>query len=290
MEILPKEIIEIIQLDLDKEYLSPVKTSQNPTGHILGGQPASGKSSLIQRIKAEHPGHSMVVINGDELRRYHPRFNQLNQTDDTKTADLTQPFANSLAQYLQARCIESRKSFIIEGTMRNAQVSIDTAQKLSKANFRVHAHVLAVPIEMSLLRSYQRYLNSVHLHGNGRFSNVTTQLEAFNNLAHSADELKKNVYSLDVYSKDASMKLASFSQLSVDLPSKVIKTEQANINTERKIDIALEWASLYAQMKAIDRNDTFPLEQIKSLLKNTTQQQISAIQLKEITTKTGITL
>jgi hypothetical protein len=290
MDILRNELVDIIQQDLEKEYLFPIQPSQNPTGHILGGQPASGKSSLIQRIKKSNPGHQLVVINGDELRRYHPSFHKLNKVDDTKTADLTQPFANSLAQYLQAKCLETKRSFIIEGTMRNEQVPIDTANKLSKHQFQVHAHVLAAPIEKTLLRSYQRYLNSVHLHSNGRFSNVTTQNEAFTKLAANADSLSTHVQSLSVYSIDAHTHLSTHSSGSTLTASSVIRKEQSSITIDQKIDIAMEWASIYAQMKSLDKTDPFPLSQIKTLLDKEASHKIKSSQTKEILQKTGLEL
>lgn len=54
---IPDDIKRILTL----EYLEPIQPSINPTGHILGGQPAAGKSSLIERLKLIHK-YNFVTI------------------------------------------------------------------------------------------------------------------------------------------------------------------------------------------------------------------------------------
>jgi len=249
---------------LDLEYTSHVPASSKPVGHILGGAPASGKSTLIQRILSENEGHRFVLINGDELRRYHPAFSSLNNLDDRKAADATQGFANALASYLQHHCIKYRKSFIIEGTMRNSTVPCATAELLRKNSFRSEAHIIAAPFEITSLRAFKRYLQGVRLHGHGRFSNLEVQKEAYEKLAASAEKVSAVVDVSHVYRLDATSLVGSFSNGSHI--SSIIQGLQAPLQGDERKNIALEWATVHAEMQAINRYDPFPVNQIRTLL------------------------
>mgnify|MGYP001587957694 FL=1 len=56
-----------------------ITPKENPLGIILGGQPGAGKSNFIGHRKKEYP--DMAVVNGDELRRFHPQFGKLLKED-----------------------------------------------------------------------------------------------------------------------------------------------------------------------------------------------------------------
>ena len=81
-----KEQIDLVWEEqiLDK---NPLATPQkNPIGFVLGGQPGAGKSNLIDKIRKEQ-GKNVIVINGDDFRKYHPDYANLqisNQLDMPK--------------------------------------------------------------------------------------------------------------------------------------------------------------------------------------------------------------
>ena len=47
-------------------------SSQKPIAIILGGQPACGKSTLINVAKKDHPNLDFLTVNGDLYRPFHP--------------------------------------------------------------------------------------------------------------------------------------------------------------------------------------------------------------------------
>ena len=49
---------------------------ENPVGIVTGGAPGSGKSSFIMEAK-EKFNKNIIIVNGDEFRIYHPRFNEI---------------------------------------------------------------------------------------------------------------------------------------------------------------------------------------------------------------------
>ena len=66
-------IFELKKADLIRD----AKTSSNPIAILLGGQPASGKSTLAIVAEKEHKNETFLVINGDDFRIYHPQHEEL---------------------------------------------------------------------------------------------------------------------------------------------------------------------------------------------------------------------
>ena len=55
---------------------SKARPTSSPKGFVLGGQPGAGKSKMVSRLGAELD-RNLLVINGDEFRRYHPNFDEI---------------------------------------------------------------------------------------------------------------------------------------------------------------------------------------------------------------------
>ena len=50
--------------------------NENPHAYLLAGQPGAGKTVLSSYFAKLYHGN-IVLINGDEYRRYHPRYGEL---------------------------------------------------------------------------------------------------------------------------------------------------------------------------------------------------------------------
>lgn len=79
-----------------KKYLFEKEPSTNPIGIILGGQPGSGKSFLVNEIKKEFQ-KDFIFISTDDLRLYHPAYSALQQNPETlqNVANLVNPYASA---------------------------------------------------------------------------------------------------------------------------------------------------------------------------------------------------
>ena len=67
--------------------LTPVT---NPEGIITGGTPGAGKSVLVELAK-ERLNNNLLVIDGDQFRRYHPNFAKLQKLVGSDIAFVTGP-------------------------------------------------------------------------------------------------------------------------------------------------------------------------------------------------------
>ena len=129
-----------------------------PVAIILGGQPGAGKTALLtqatETLRASGP---TVVINGDELRPYHPAYSGLQRTDPLNAARYTDHDSGKWVEKLIAEAQERRVNLVIESTMRRPEVFSATSATLHSSGYQVEAHVLAVSERLSWQGVHQRY-------------------------------------------------------------------------------------------------------------------------------------
>ncbi len=135
-----------------------MESSTVPTAVILGGQPGAGKTALLEPaetdLKAIGP---TVVINGDDLRSFHPDYARLQKTDPGNAAQLTNYDSGRWVEKLIAEGIERRVNLVIESTMRNPDVFAMTSERLHDAGYQVEARAIAVNERLSWQGVHARY-------------------------------------------------------------------------------------------------------------------------------------
>jgi len=151
------EVEAIFEREKEKFFRGNI-FSKEPCAIILGGQPACGKSTLINVAKKDHPNLDFLTVNGDLYREFHPEKDKLIK-DPIKYPIETQIF------------------------------SIKTAQKFKDAGFRVEAYIIAAPKEFTQLGLYNRYQEEVLSKGQGRLADIDSHNKAVNGLMKSANQL-----------------------------------------------------------------------------------------------------
>ena len=137
------------------EFLTDKKTiSDKPTAILTGGQPGSGKTTL-QKIALENDSN-IIVINGDEFRKYHPRYKDIIKKEPDYIP-ITQKFSNRMVEYLITKLSDEKYNLLIEGTLRTTSVPLKTKAQLRKKGYRLELHVMAVPKDLSWQGTINRY-------------------------------------------------------------------------------------------------------------------------------------
>lgn len=132
----------------------------DPTFVLLSAQPGAGGARATGRLLAEH-GDELAVINGDELRAFHPRFTQLTASE---SADAAQTLSDATAEWLRAAMVfarENRRSLLLEGSFANPGAAVGLAQRFAGAGFRTRVVVVAARRAESLLSVASTYLRGV---------------------------------------------------------------------------------------------------------------------------------
>ena len=111
---------------------------------ILGGQPGSGKSSFYE-MRDELIDY--IPINGDEYRRFHPNYKNIIKTDPEHYAERTQSFSNKIVETLISDLGSCGYNLVIEGTLRNPDVPINTCKFLQSKGYEPELVVVACDAE-----------------------------------------------------------------------------------------------------------------------------------------------
>lgn len=192
------------------KLLSGYFCSHQPIAALLGGQPASGKSNLFDIIEREHDA-TFLKVNGDMYRSNHPNHKALIKNHLSYSSE-TQIFSSVFTERLIDEACKRKFNIIVEGTMRNPDVPITTAQKFRQAGFKVEAYIIAAPSIVSELGIYDRYHREIQINGYGRLSDINSHNKAVEGLLNSVDRLyhTKAVDKISIFSYGAKEKVQQF--------------------------------------------------------------------------------
>ncbi|GEM_PF-5268614 len=182
-----KERGEIFKGHILPHFLSLGVYAKNPGALIFGGQPGAGKSNLIRIIKSVKT--DFVVINGDDLRGYHPRMLELMDKDEINAPDLIQADCNYWVERLIKVLGKKKFNLIIESTMRRAVIVGSTCAFLKKHGYKIEAVMLTVPQPVSLASIFYRYEIQKGLVDKARFTKIQNHQRSFVGLQNTIAEI-----------------------------------------------------------------------------------------------------
>lgn len=139
-----------------------VKYGTNPTpqvvprGFVLGGQPGAGKS-FLNGLAAEKCDWNIVVINGDDFRKYHPDYDEFQKQYGKDSPKHTASFAGKMTEAILNKAIKEHYNIVIEGTFRNPATPIRTLSLMKANGYITEAMIQTCPKELSWNSCQERY-------------------------------------------------------------------------------------------------------------------------------------
>lgn len=166
----PEQLQRYFEKDV-RPYLENSRDAQDagasrPCFVSVGGQPGSGKSGAIRQARRENPGS--VIVNGDELRQFHPDYPRLMATDPLSMPEATAQAAGSWVGMSNQWLRDNRVSAVVETTLRQPAVLLREFEAFKQAGYGTELRVVAVPPEVSRLGTLTRYVEQVRDTGAGR--------------------------------------------------------------------------------------------------------------------------
>ena len=154
----------VYQRDVRHALFRNTRSSSQPRLVIVGGQPGAGKTRNILRARRElaAAGDGVAFINGDELRNYHPLYDQLVLADAATAADKTGADVGWWVEKGIREAADSRFHTVIETTMRQPAVVARTVNTFAARGFQIEMRVLVVDPELSRQAIYNRYADALN--------------------------------------------------------------------------------------------------------------------------------
>lgn len=155
---------------------------------FLGGQPGTGKTSFVEQddLFAKY-----IKINGDEYRKYHPNIREITTYDLDNMASRTQEFVNQCIERLIEDLSEEGYNLIIEGTLRNPQVTINTCSGLKNKGYTTDLYIIAADAAASWEATLNRAHLSEEIGETPRLVPIDKYNYIVNNLSRSVEAIEK---------------------------------------------------------------------------------------------------
>lgn len=200
---------EAIYQDIRESMFSDNTPMDYPTAVILGGQPGSGKSIVLDRALEDFPDRNAVVINGDDFRKWHPDSRKIITLDEANYARLTDLDVREWTRRLFADAVESKRSIVFESTMRTPEPIASTMRNMVDHQYTTIARVLAVHRFESIAGVFTRFERQKADHGHGRMAPIPVHDEAYTGLLLTLDAIqdRKCAHCIQVLSRDNEMLL-----------------------------------------------------------------------------------
>ena len=128
----------------------------HPRAILLGGQSGAGKTRL-HKIAVEQLRGNAIVINGDEYRKLHPNFTEIQERYGVEAPAHTAAWLVEMVEALIDAFSLQGYNLVVEGTLRTSEVPLKTATLLRERGYGVSLAIMAVKPEISLISCQIRY-------------------------------------------------------------------------------------------------------------------------------------
>lgn len=148
-----KKLLEA-KLDTLNKYPNAAP-QEKPIAIFIVGQPGAGKSTIINSLENKD---QFIFIDADQYRNLYDDVNNLKNKDIYEYLNQSGKVSGKTVEYLIDDFSNQKYNLLIEGTLRNPDVPIHTAELLHNKGYTSNMNVMAVKPEESKLSTIERYL------------------------------------------------------------------------------------------------------------------------------------
>jgi UDP-N-acetylglucosamine kinase len=176
----------------------------------------------------------------DQLREYHPEWDNLSQQDDRTAAENTQPDAFAWVNHAVELAIDKRCHVVVDATMGSVNSVLARIDQFERAGYTIEVRVLAVDRRQSWLGVLRRYEERKAAIGSGRMTPREMHDRAYTGLVDTLERIEstRQEVRIRLYSRDGIVVFDS-SQQTTDGPTnaaEALTRERARQWTQAELD------------------------------------------------------
>lgn len=179
-----KGMLQEVLTDLKLDSYKPV---ENPKLVLLGGQPASGKSSIIDDVVTKYQ-NNIVVLNSDDYKEYYPNYSELVAKDPNKITEI-HPYSNHVLGEVLKQTAPKGINTLLEGTMRSSEYPLQVVDGFKSCGYSVEAYFVSSNSYSSTVGHLERFENEIATRGFGRSVPQAHHDDAYNNIPSTIEKL-----------------------------------------------------------------------------------------------------
>ncbi|MGC9670948.1 zeta toxin family protein [Planosporangium sp. 12N6] len=198
------EAARIFVQDIVPDLLAGGQPSEQPIVVIVAGQPGAGKSRAQAALLAALGREDTVSIDADDLRPYHPRYDELARADDLTASARAHPEAARWVSMAIDYVITRHVDVVVSATLGSPDTAATMIDRFRQADYRVEVAVVAVDDVRSRLGVLSRYQSQRDQLGIGRYVPPDAQRRAYTGLLDTVDRIDREhlVDAVHVYNRN----------------------------------------------------------------------------------------
>lgn len=160
----PTQERALLHAQIIAEVTNNIPESADPTFHMLGGGPASGKTTVLKSGQTDVPDKTQAVhINADDAKEMLPENGRMRMSDDDRdffhAAEFTHEESSILAKRIQKRAIDNQQDIVLDGTGDSAITKLSKKiEQARQAGYKVNGVYVTIPTETAWERAVGRAL------------------------------------------------------------------------------------------------------------------------------------
>ena len=191
-DLISDTLLEVWNNEILKKNQASTPNQPKPQAFVLGGQPGAGKASMSQ-VTSERLDKNVVIINGDDFRKYHPEYRSLQKEQGQDAPKYTAEFAGKMTEAILKKAIDEKYNIIIEGTFRTSETPIKTLQHFKDSGYKTHVLIQTCHQSISWQTCLDRYERMLHDNPKeARFTDKKHHDVVVQNLAKNIQEVQKS--------------------------------------------------------------------------------------------------
>jgi hypothetical protein len=151
----PEQIENIKNISIST-LISKQKPAENPTLIIVGGQEGSFKDNL-KKIVLKELSNNAVVLSKEQLRKYHPNFDEIQAQYPDMLRLFTEELAKMLLLNLENQALEKRLNILLESSLGNSETITQKLNHYKSHQYQIDLRVVSINKMFSYLNSEETY-------------------------------------------------------------------------------------------------------------------------------------
>lgn len=191
-DIVEDKLAEVWHTEIEIVYSNATPNQPQPQSFVLGGQPGVGKSSMTTSVR-ERLNKNVIVINGDDFRKYHPDYTKVQKEQGQDAPKHTAEFAGKMTEEILKKAINEKYNIIIEGTFRTSETPIKTLQQFKDNGYETNVLIQTCNQTISWQTCLDRYEKMLQDNPKeARFTDKKHHDLVVQNLAKNIKEVQKS--------------------------------------------------------------------------------------------------
>ncbi len=177
------------------EYNQDTFSTVSPRFIIVCAQPGAGKSRVSNRLRAAlTEAFARAVHNDvDDMRRFHPRLNEILAEDPMKMGTHTHEDVSVWKGWLLDDSRVSRKNVVLEISLKTADNTKREIERFQREGYEVELHAMAVNENISRLGIFQRFERAIISSTDApRYVPLDLHDDGYHALPRNVDDIEQN--------------------------------------------------------------------------------------------------